>query len=545
MLVSLYIENYALIDKLTIEFDDGFNVLTGETGAGKSIIVGALSMILGERSSTELIKSGAQRAILEAVFAIKGQKLSGYEQDDVLIITRELQLNGRNICKLNGRVVTQAILKETSKYLLDIHGQHQHQVLIDPENHLGILDLFIDQTLKQKTAEVYREYGEVKREYDVLMQSRDMKKEEKDFLKYQLEELSSANLAGGEYKELLEEKARLDGYTEIAETMRAIDSTVYGVMDNLRRNSAGLQKISGKETTLQELSSQAESLEISFEEFKNSIKEYEAGLEFNPTRLDELNERIDLYNSLKRKHLKKIADEEDIGELLLAKQKEFENILNSIEFSEENLTKLAAKTKQAEEKYLKTAKELSSVRKATAGDMETKIVRSLKDLKMTSVEFKVSFKTKTEYSADGIDVVEFMISPNPGEPLKPLAKIASGGEISRIMLAIKSILLDKDQVSSMIFDEIDTGIGGDTANALADKMSGIAKKHQVICVTHLAQIASAADRHLMVKKEIRLNKTTVKVDILDTEYRELEIARMLSGKITDTTKAHAKELLNA
>lgn len=543
MLISIYIENYALIDKLTIDFAEGFNVLTGETGAGKSIIVGALGMILGERSSVDLIKSGTQRAVLEAVFDIRRRNIAGYENDEVLIITREIQLNGRNICKINGRVVTQAALRDTSKYLLDIHGQHQHQILIDPVNHLAILDLFVDLSCRQQTAEAHVLYSEAKKEYELLLQSKELKQEEKDFLKYQLEELTAARIAKGEYKELQEEKARLDNYTEIAEAMRTIDNTAYGVLDNLQRNRGVLQKVALKENGLNDLAAQAESLEISFEEFKNSIKEYEAGLEYSPERLDEVNERLDLYNSLKRKHLKKITEELEIGELLLAKKKEIEDILNSMEFSEEKLKELTQRFKKAEADYLLAAKKLSAARQEAAGVLEKKIINSLKDLKMASVDFKIFFKEHSEYSVLGIDDVEFLISTSPGEPLKPMVKIASGGEISRIMLAIKDILLDKDIVSSMIFDEIDTGIGGDTANAIASKIAAIAKKHQVICVTHLAQIASVADTHFQVKKDVKNDKTAVVVQKLSQDERELEIARMLSGKITDTTKAHAKELL--
>lgn len=545
MLISLYIENYALIDKLTIEFAEGFNVLTGETGAGKSIIVGALGMILGERSSIDLIKSGAQRAVLEAVFDIRGRKIKDYENDEVLIITRELQLNGRNICKINGRIITQAALKDTSKYLLDIHGQHQHQVLIDQENHLGILDLFVDFEPRRRTRETYEDYTQAKKEYELLLHSKELKQEEKDYLKYQLEELTAARIIKGEYKELEDEKSRLDNYTEIAEAMKTIDQSAYNVLDNLQRNRAVLQKVSAKENALQDLTAQAESLEIGFEEFKNNIKEYEAGLEYNPNRLEEINERLDLYNNLKRKHLKKAAEDVEIGELLLAKQKEITEILNSIEFSEEKLKELTRKFQEKEKIYLTEAGELSKSRKKVAQDLEKKIVNSLKELKMNSVDFKVFFKQRSEYSVSGIDEIEFLISPNPGEPLKPMAKIASGGEISRIMLAIKDILLDKDMVAAMIFDEIDTGIGGDTANAIAAKIATIAGKHQVICVTHLAQIASVADSHYLVKKEVKSGKTLVNVEKLAKADRELEIARMLSGKITDTTKAHAKELLQA
>lgn len=543
MLLSLYIENYALIEKQTIEFSEGFNVITGETGAGKSIIVGAIAMIMGERASSDLIKTGRQRAILEAVFDIKKKNISGYENEEVLIISRELSVSGRNLIKINGRTVTQSELKNISRYLLDIHGQYQHQLLIDQENHLEILDLFIAPENKQAVALAFAAYAEIRKEHDLLCQSRDMRQEEKDFLKFQLEELNAVNPQPGEYKELLEEKNRLDSYTEIADVFTTVKDSLSIVKDLLHANKAQLASIAVKENSLAELAEQAETLDISFADFKEAVRDYAAKLEYNPQRLDEINERLDSLKTLKRKYIKRqLAEDEDICLLLQTKQQEIKNLLENLEFSDEKLSELEKKLKTVEQNYLTAAKLLSQTRQTAALDLETRIVKALADLKMRSVQFKIEFKTK-EYGADGLDSVEYLISPNLGEPLKPLARIVSGGELSRIMLAIKSILLDKDKISSMIFDEIDTGIGGDTANAIAAKIAAIARKHQVICITHLAQIAAVANHHLRVQKNTSAGNTHVTVSMLDAAERQNEIARMLSGKITDNTLAHAQELM--
>lgn len=545
MLISLYIENYALIDKLNIEFGPGFNVITGETGAGKSIIVGALSLILGERASTDLIKTGRQKALLEAVFDIKGRKIVGYENDDILIVGRELQLNGRNICKLNDRIVTQNKLREISRYLFDIHGQHQHQLLIDPENHLAILDQFIELNAKLETIKTFDLYDKLKKEYELLQRSRDMKQEEKDFYKYQYEELMAARLTTGEYFEIKQERSRLDNFNDIADVFKEINSSIESTMNDLQRNRNLLQKLLNKETSLIGLSDQAESLEIMFEDFRNNASQYEAALEYDPQRQEELVDRLDLYNTLKRKHLKQMPPEADLGELLLQKQAEIKALLDNIEFSEERLLELQKECQLAKANYLQAAETLSLLRKKTAKELAQKIALSLRELKMEKVQFDIVVAKKESYTANGYDNAEFLISPNPGEPLKPLTKIASGGEISRVMLAIKDVLIDRDIVPAMVFDEIDAGIGGDTANAIAKKIAAIAHKHQIICITHLAQIAAVADRHLMVIKNTDQDTTAVTVSTLQEVEREQEIARMLSGRITDTTKAHARELLGA
>jgi DNA repair protein RecN (Recombination protein N) len=545
MLVSLYIENYALIDSQTIEFNEGFNVITGETGAGKSIIVGALALIMGERASTDLIKSGKQRAILEAVFDIRNKKVPGYEDQEVLVIARELSINGRNLIKINSRTVTQVDLRSVTRYLLDIHGQHQHQLLIDPTNHLEILDLFVASALRQETAAAYTAYAEIKKEYDLLLENQDMRQEEIDFLKFQVEELSAAKPIAGEYTELKEEKSRLDAYTEIADVVQTVRESIALVGDQLHRNKARLNSVAGKDSTLGSLAEQAETLDLSFADFKETLQDYQDKLEYNPNRLNDINERLDAYATLKRKHLKKlVSDEEDVGILLQNKLNELTQLLNNLENSDDRLADLTKQLKAVETTYLTAAQKLSIERQALAKILEKNIIESLRNLHMKHVQFAVQF-TSGPYTAAGIDTCEFLISANAGEPLKPLAKIASGGELSRVMLAIKDILLEKDRISSMVFDEIDTGIGGDTANAIAAKIKSIARKHQVICITHLAQIAAVADYHLNVRKVVQQDATKVLVARLSNDEREQEIARMLSGKITETTKAHAKELLKA
>ncbi|GBR77469.1 DNA replication and repair protein RecN [Candidatus Termititenax dinenymphae] len=541
MLISLYLENYALIGQQTIEFAEGFNVLTGETGAGKSIIVNALALIMGERASADFIKAGKQRAILEAVFDIRGRRIDGYTADDVLIITREISLNGRNLIKINHRVVTQAELKKVSRYLIDIHGQHQHQVLIDPENHLEILDLFTASEYRENCRKIFAQYHTVKKEYDLLLQNRDMRQEEKDFLSFQLTELEDANLQPGEYAELKTEKSRMDSFTEIAETVNSVTEKIYGLQDGLRYNKTKLAQVASKETSLQNLADKAESLALDFEDFRDSLSDYNTQLEFSPQRLDEINERLDVLNKLKRKHIKQL-EEEDVSSLLIKKRDQLKTLLSGLEDTDERLARLEKDLAAAEKIYLEAAQKLSAHRQEIAVQLESKIIGALQDLRMPHVSFKINF-TAGNYSASGIDVVEFLISANAGEPLKPLARIASGGELSRVMLAIRKILAEQEQSSAMIFDEIDTGIGGETALAIAEAIHSIARRHQVICITHLAQIAARADYHLRVEKAATNTLTTVQITHLDKEQRELEIARMLSGKITETTTAHAQELL--
>ena len=541
MLISLYLENYALLEKQTIEFNTGFNVITGETGAGKSIIVNALALIMGERASSDFIKAGKQRAILEAVFDIRGRQLDGYADDEVLIITREISLNGRNLIKINHRTVTQNELKKVSRYLIDIHGQHQHQLLIDPANHLEILDLFTHGELRTEAHTAYQEYHSRKKEHDLLLQSRDMRQEEKDFLGFQLNELEAADLKPSEYVELKTEKSRLDSFTEIAEAVQSITGNLSGTYDALRANKVRLARIAGKENTLQGLADKAETLELDFEEFRETILSYGRGLEFSPKRLDEINERLETLNKLKRKHLKNL-EEDDISTLLIQKREQLKTLLSGLEDTDEHLAKLQKNLAEAEKVFLTKAKALSQHRQEIARQLEAKIIAALQALRMPNAQFKISF-TDSGYTSDGLDNVEFLISANPGEPLKPLAKIASGGEISRVMLAIRKILAEHEQSSAMIFDEIDSGIGGETALAIAEAMHSIAQKHQVICITHLAQIAARAGYHLRVEKSATDSSTTVTVTSLNKTERELEVARMLSGKLTDSAAAHAQELL--
>lgn len=542
MLISLYLENYALLEKQTLEFREGFNVITGETGAGKSIIVNALALIMGERASSDFIKAGKQRAILEAVFDIRGRRLEGYEEDEVLIITREISLNGRNLIKINHRAVTQNELKKISRYLIDIHGQHQHQLLIDPENHLEILDLFTQAELRAQCREAFQNYYACKKEYDLLKQNRDMRQEEKDFLNFQLTELTGAQLIPGEYAELKTEKSRLDSFTEIASAVQSITGSLANTYDTLRTYKYKLNQIAGKETSLQNLADKAESVELDFEDFRDTLQDYANRLEFSPKRLDEINERLDLLNKLKRKHIKTLAEDEDVSALLIQKREQLQSLLTGLEDTEEHLSELQKNLAETEKIFLARAGELSAHRQDAAQVLTEKIISALRTLRMPGVEFKINF-TKSNYTALGIDDVEFLISANPGEPLKALAKIASGGELSRVMLAIRKILAEHEQSSSMIFDEIDAGIGGETALAIAEAINSIARRHQVICITHLAQIAARADYHLRVEKSATDNTTTVVVTPLDKAEREKEIARMLSGKLTESAAAHAQELL--
>jgi DNA repair protein RecN (Recombination protein N) len=542
MLLSLYLENYALLEKQTIEFGAGFNVITGETGAGKSIIVNALALIMGERASSDFIKAGRQRAVLEAVFDICGRRLEGYADDEVLIITREISLNGRNLIKINHRAATQNELKKVSRYLIDIHGQHQHQLLIDPDNHLEILDLFADPLLKNECAGAFDAYHILQKEHNLLKQNRELRQEEKDFLSFQLAELEDAKLQSGEYTELKAEKNRLDSFTEIAEAVRGVAEKMSGLKDGLRYNKSKLAQIAGKETALQNLADKAETLNLDFEDFQENLADYENHLEFSPQRLEDINERLDLLNKLKRKHLKQL-EEEDIAVLLIKKRDRLRTLLSGLEDTDERLAELEKNLASAEKVYLEKAAVLSEHRRQTALALEEKIISALKKLRMPGVEFKINFAAAS-YAAAGVDAVEFLISANPGEPLKALARIASGGELSRVMLAIRQTLAEREQSSAMIFDEIDAGIGGETALHIAEALHAISQKHQVICVTHLAQIAARAGHHLRVAKSAGRGTTTVTVTPLNQDERAQEIARMLSGRLTESAAQHAQELLH-
>jgi len=569
MLLSLAIENFALIEKLSMNFSAGFNVLTGETGAGKSIIIGAINMVLGERASADLIKTGAERAFVEAVFSIKDNpplfklldKL-GIEKEETMVISRELS-SGKSIARLNNRTIPQSVLREISAYLFDIHGQHQHQSLLQVEEHINILDSFGGKDLAQLRKKIAEEYAYLQKflaELKDLRSSAENREKEKDYLEFQIKELDMARLQPGEWQELQQEEKRLKNAAKLKEKAQAAFSALDQMDGQLRSAQSALKEMVNLDAELLPQSQEIDTSLFSIKDILAFLRDYQKRLSANPDRLNEVSDRLAFLNSLKRKHFpvgKEPADE--LITLLLRKKEQLAQQYQKLLNYDQDTSALEKNIRQQQEHLGKDSMELSMKRLATAKTIEKKIMQNLDDLNMQNSVFKVQLSQvedpengvpvlsgRFKIFETGIDQVEFLISANPGEPPKPLAKIASGGEISRIMLALKSVLADADPIPTMVFDEIDTGIGGRTAKAVGNKLHQLALKRQVICVTHLPQIASLAQQHLVVEKEFAAGRTIVSVKLLrnDTE-RKAEISRMLSGTTSEITLKHAEEILKS
>ncbi|MFC1517224.1 DNA repair protein RecN [Candidatus Margulisiibacteriota bacterium] len=567
MLVSVYIENFALIEKLSLELESGFNVLTGETGAGKSIIIDAINMILGERASTELIKTGSERAFVEAVFSLKDNprlakrlKNLGLEPESELIISRELS-PGKSVARVNNRTIAQGVLRQISTLLFDIHGQHQHQSLLNVEEHINILDSFGGKEILSLRRKAFEEYNYLQKflsEFNRLRSSADIREKEKDFLKFQIVEIDSANLQPGEMEALSSEQKILKNAAKLAAKGKQASASLDQLENFLRTAQASLKEMAELDSSLAQKSDELDNTFYSVEDTAEYIRDYQQQISVNSDRLNEVTERLDFIRSMKRKHFK-LGTEPlgDIVALILEKKKQMEQQYADLLNFDQDTSKLENDIKHQREVLGKICMELSMKRLAVAKNIEKQIVKNLDDLNMQNSIFRVQlkqFEDKAEgvpvlsnwFKAfpTGIDQVEFLISANPGEPPKPLAKIASGGEVSRIMLALKSVLADADPIPCMVFDEIDTGIGGRTAKAVAEKLADLAKKRQIICVTHLPQIASLAKNHLVVEKHFDGMRTVVGIiKLKDPEDRKEEISRMLSGTSSAATMKHAEEIL--
>lgn len=561
MLLELSIKDFALIDNVTLEFGNGLNILTGETGAGKSIIIDSVNFVIGERASKDIIRTGVDKAEVCAVFELpQNPKLlklleeNGLECDeDVIIFARELNSNGRNICRINGHAVTTSLLKSVSSYLIDIHGQHEHQSLLNEDYHLDILDTFGGSelnSLKNEVFDIYIKAHDIKSRLKSLMGDEQEKEKKLNLIEYQINEIDSAKLRADEEEELLKQRNILNNSEKLYTILSECYSLLYEnsehnnpVFDSLGNVISEMRSISGIDEKINGMLKQTEDVYYTLEGVITDIREYRDKIDFSPKLVDEVESRLDLINRLKRKYGGTIKD-------ILSYRDSIYNEMQSIQNSEETIDKLKKELDQKMEVLDKKSNELSKLRKSTALSLSSKIVSELKFLGMGKSVFEVNFDTEEKdgqllYSEKGIDKVKFMMSANPGEPLKPLSKIASGGEISRIMLAIKTVLAHTDKIPSLIFDEIDTGISGKAAQAVAEKLNQISLSHQVICVTHLPQIAVMADKHFYIEKvsSSRTTRTTVKELSSDTQAEE--IARMLGGaKITELTLKHASEMID-
>lgn len=555
MLQSLYLENIALIEKLGIELFPGFNVLTGETGAGKSIIIDAVNFVLGERTSRDLIRNGAARAKVEAVFSLNEGDAAfaaldalGIEYDgNELILSRELSAAGRNACRVNGTLVPVASLKSVSDTLVDIHGQHEHQALLDAENHISYLDAYCHAEslpIIEKIDAIVSRRSELMLKRNSGFSSEREREREMDMLRYQIEEIASANLEAGEEERLNAEKTVLLNAERIRTALEtahmalsgAEEGSALSAIDTARRS---MRDIAALNKDYEALGDKIEELYYAAEDISFVLRDTSENVESDMQRLEEIEQRLKLISDLKRKYGRTVEDVIDFG-------KDAGTKLNELENAEALAAELDAKLDKLKAEYNVAADELSKVRRAARDRLKRDVLNELKDLGMAKAMFDVALSDASggEPRKGGRETAEFMLSANPGEPLKPLEKVASGGELSRIMLCFKSIFADNDRVPTLIFDEIDTGISGRTAAVVGEKMLGIAKKHQVICVTHLAQIAALAEAHLMVRKYDDGKNTFVETRQLNEEEKVQRIAQMMDGE-SDSPSAltHARELI--
>ena len=547
MLTSLKIENVAIIESAAIEFGCGLNVLTGETGAGKSIVIDSINAILGERTSREIIRTGAQSAKVYAVFEDVNENVKAFLdengidcEDGVLIINRTLNRDGKNICRLNGAPVTVSMLRELGGELIDIHGQHDSQSLLSPEKHCGFVDGFAENSgLLSDYREKYRRLCEIRNSLKKLTTDESSKSQRIDFLTYQIDELEKSDITPGERDELKARKALINNSQKVMESL----NTAYMA---LKADGAGIDMISNAETEIANASEYMDSLgeasekitDIRYEldDIAELVRDAMSEIEYDPSELDDIEERLDLLYRLSKKYGE---NEEEMLEYLAKAREELE----SIAFSEEKVRELQKQEKTALVEAEAAADRLTESRKTAGEKLSRAICSELEFLDMPNVRFVVKLED-IGLTENGRDGVEFLISANVGEEPKPLAKIASGGELSRIMLAIKNVLAETDGVDTMIFDEIDTGVSGRAAQKIAMKLRSASKGRQVICVTHLAQIAAQGDVHLYISKSVSDGKTYTNIKSLIEEERVSEIARIMGGmEITQLQLESAREML--
>lgn len=555
MLQSLTIKNIALIDNLTIDLSTGFNVLTGETGAGKSLIIDSLALLLGEKADKSLISYGESFASVEAVFETNSNlildKLEefGLDRENTIVIYRRLSNDGKNECRVNGKTFTLSMLKALTAPLMDLHGQFQHQEILKTTNQLKTLDDFGGREIKlakQKYREYYHKLCSIKKELASFnFDSRDREKMI-DLYAYQINEIEEANFKDGEEETLKEFRVRVLNQEKIALSLDRVSSYFEGANENfgilglIKKADVEIEDALKYLPEASEIAERINSARYEIQDIAETVESLKNGLEFDEFSAAENEKRLDLLTSLKKKYGANIAE---INDYLIQIKRDYEKLINSAEVIE----KLEKEKIEVSNLLFESAKILSNLRRQTAEVFAQKVKSELAELSMKGSKFEIDFNFGTEETADetGFDKIEFMFTANSGQPLRPLNKVASGGEMSRFMLAIKNITADIDNVDTMIFDEIDTGISGDTANVLARKLAKIGKKHQVVCVTHLAQVASFGASHYYISKAENNGVTRTSLKELDYEGRVREIARIIGGAISDFSIEHAKLMLDA
>lgn len=550
MLLNLHVKNLALIEEVDVDFEKGLIVLTGETGAGKSLILGSVNIALGNKASKDMIRKGTDYSLVELTFSVSencAKQLKKYdiymEEDNIVTVTRKIS-EGRSISKINGETVNIKTLKNVMSLLIDIHGQHDHQSLLYTKNHLDILDKFAKDSileLKEKIKEEYSKYTKLIKKLEEFNIDEGQKAREIEFAEYEVNEIESANLKPEEDVQVEEEFKKLSNSKEIVSALSEIYNalryeTAGGLGDIINKAVMDINSIKGMDEKISQFQTELYDIDNLCRELTSQIYDYNSGMDFNPEYVREVEERLDVINHLKLKYgnsieeiLRYKEEKEEYLEKLNNMTDEMESVKNQISELEGTLNNLCTK--------------LSEQRKKAAKELEVLVKQALVDLNFIAVEFEIQITRKESIGENGFDNVEFMISTNPGESVKPLVKVASGGELSRIMLAIKSILATEDDIDTLIFDEIDTGISGQTAMKVAEKMAKISRNHQVICISHLSQIAAMADSHYLIKKTADENSTTTSIKKLTRQQSIEELVRINGGTgITEAGLIHATEM---
>ncbi len=555
MILELMIENFAIIDRINVKFSEGLNIITGETGTGKSIVVDAINLLLGNRADRSFIRYGEETAFIEAYFLLPevheiydtmesfGIKI---ESDQIITVSREIHKSGKSLSRINGRIVNLGILKELVPNLLDIQGQNENQKLLKKDEQLKILDALTDKKaaeLRNSVRKLYGSLSELRKKLKTIDIDEFKKEREMEILSFQIEEIDNAKLKAGEDDKLLTEFRKVqkldDIKTSVFKAVTELDGDGYkdGIVSMLYRIGSEIQSFSTEDEELKQFGDELMSIYYSSQDLSRSLNEYSRNIDYSEEELENLETRIDLINNLKRKYGNTIEEIESYRNKIGSEYSALENIDIELKMINEEMDKLYSK-------IMDKSKMLSSARKEKALELKGKMENEFRELNMQESVFEAVVTEKDEPNETGIDDVEFMISTNIGQPLKPITKVASGGEVSRIMLAFKNIENEKNEVATLIFDEIDAGISGRTAQLVGEKILRVSEKNQIICITHLPQIAAMADHHFMISKSSKDSITTASIVELDYEQKIEELSRLTGGvSVTDSTKKHARDML--
>ena len=535
MINTLHIKNVGIIDEISIDLNKGFNVLTGETGAGKTLIIGSLEILAGGRFSKEMIRKGEEYSFVEMSISINSQ--------EDIILSREINVSGKNLCKINGRMVTVKELKSFMETIIDIHGQHDNQSLLKSGLHIKLLDKFAGvelKNIKTEYVEKYNRYKKIKEEFAKNYGDDRERQRKLDLLNYQLNEILEAKLKKGEEEELEEKKKKILNSEKLSKNLQIAENEILNIsLDSIQSAMKALEKIEDINNEYKKSSEAIRSIYYDLEDIGRSIADYAEDISFNEREIEDVEARLNLISSLKRKYGNNLEE-------ILKYKDQIEKEIFEIENLEEYTNKLKLDLKELEKEMKDICRQIHQIREKTSKILSEEIQKDLIDLEMKNTKFKVDIKYSEEnpFTENGQEEIEFLIMTNVGEDFKPLAKIASGGEMSRIMLAIKRVLADVDEVETLVFDEIDTGISGVAANKVAEKIKQISKTHQIICVTHLATIAAKGDINYYINKQVVDGKTRTNISLLKDENLLKEIARIASGEVTAISLQYASELIN-